>query len=486
VQLKVGQDALRLLKTQPLSGSSFIPRILGRLNSSLFQVPQILNASELLSFLISDFFSTPQFSDLQASVVVIPAYFTSSQRQDIIYGMWGAHVNYAGMIDDVHAISYFYSIRFSKKFSKQPISVLFVDIGAVSAKAYRIHFGINHTLTFPLPFANMTSYEFTENSGGELMAIEVSKRLNISIKKSRQLLYSDDFDQLELISEQLSELNSMVRRAINDEIDVVQVFGGASRLSFVIETIQNAIGENIEIKRELPVTDALAIGGAYALAEMQNLTVFDFPNLKRRSPYNIYVECGDSVDDYCQKNRECEEGSLFDIAWCEKVEFKTSLNAVPVGTNELLGKYKLLNMSVFNRKSQASGGFLLYKTPFPVLSGVMWCKIKNMDCDQIAIQEVGMSLIRAGKVRSFVQAVLRGQKEQQKVNAVKERINDIIEKIQAFLETKGGKLEEEEKMEVEEVVKVAKEEVKYLTGMVQLEIVEESLESQANALKINL
>jgi 2,3-bisphosphoglycerate-independent phosphoglycerate mutase len=109
-----------------------------------------------------------------------------------------------------------------------------------------------------------------------------------------------------------------------------------------------------------------------------------------------------------------------------------------------------------------------------------------MDCDQIAAEEVGMSPVKAAKVRGFVQAVLRGQKEQQKVAAVKARITRIGERILEVLEIKGGMLEEEEKREVEEVVRASMEAVKSLNGIVQLEIIEQSLESQANSLKINL
>jgi hypothetical protein len=485
-QLKVGQEALGFLKRQPFSGSAFIPRLLGRLNSSLFPIPQILDASELLSFLIGDLFSTPQFSDLQASVVIVPAYFTQSQRQDVLHGMWGASVNYAGMIDDVHALAYFYSVRFAKKFLERPISVLFVDVGAVSAKAYRITFGMNETAVFPSVVANMTSYEFTEDCGGELMAMELAKRLNISMKKSRHLLHSDEFDQLDLIGDQLSELNSMVRRALNGAVAVVQVFGGASRLSFISETIENAVGEDIEVKRELPPTDALAIGGAYAMAEMQNLTVFDFPKLTRRSPYNIYVECGDSVDDYCEKNRKCEEGSLFDLTWCENVLFRTSPDSVPVGTSDVLAKYKLLNMSFFNRKNRTSGGFFLYKTPFPILEGALWCKVRDMDCDQVGIEEVTASLTKSGKVRSFVQAVLRGQKEQQTAAVVKAKIWELIGKLEDFVRMKAETPDDETKADLEEIVRTSGEAVKSLTGTVQLEIVEQSLESQMHSLKLEL
>jgi hypothetical protein len=278
----------------------------------------------------------------------------------------------------------------------------------------------------------------------------------------------------------------MVRRAVNDEVDVVQVFGGASRLSFITETIQNAIGDDIEIKRELPPTDTLAIGGAYALAQIQNMTVYDFPNLTRRSPYNVYVQCGRAIDDYCFKNGRCEEGGLFDLTWCEEIAFRTSPDAAPAGATALLAAYKLLNMSFFNQRNHTSGGFLLYKQPFPILEGVLWCKIKGMDCDQVAYEQISTNAGRSAKIRSFVQAVVRGQKEQQKAAAVKMRILQAIERISEFLASKECKADAETKEDAKEAVTAAEEAVKTLYNPVQLEVFAEALDARTVGLKLNL
>jgi hypothetical protein len=108
-----------------------------------------------------------------------------------------------------------------------------------------------------------------------------------------------------------------------------------------------------------------------------------------------------------------------------------------------------------------------------------------MDCDQVAYEQVSTKAGKSGKVRSFVQAVARGQQEQQKAAAVKMKIMESVEKISEHLTSEKCKADPETKEEVRQVVMAAEEAAKTLTSVVQLEVIADGLEAQVNGLKFD-
>jgi hypothetical protein len=278
----------------------------------------------------------------------------------------------------------------------------------------------------------------------------------------------------------------MVRRAMNDDVDVVQVFGGASRFAFVVEAIQAAVGEDVDIKKELPATDSLALGGIYVVQELQNMSVYQPPNFTHTAPYNLYVQCGRRIEDYCVKGRRCEEGALFEKAFCDDVFFRTAAEDAPEGCSDVLGWWKLLNTTSFYRKGKSVGGFLLFKQPYPVLEAAMWCKTRDMDCDTVKIEQVGGTPTRSGRIRNFVDAVARGEKEQERARSVRMRILDLIDRISDFLSAKDDRIGGEAREEAERQVDLSKELLKASASTAQLEVVAGDLEAEARFLHLEL
>jgi hypothetical protein len=308
--------------------------------------------------------------------------------------MWAARYPFHGMLDDVEAISTLYSVRFGKRFLEKPQTVLFVDVGATSTKSYRVTFAMNGTT----PLANMASYEWTE------------------------------FPDLEI---SLPSINSVVRRAVSGMVDVVQVFGGGSRNSSIIDTIQDAVGPGVEIRKDLPNSEAIALGGAYCLRDSIYSSGYIRPNMTRSSIYNVWIECGNNTEIYCYHGEECETGAIMEYSYCEELVIGTSIDAVPEGASATLGLWELVNISEF-KKAKTCGGMILFTPPFPIIEGVLWCANKDMDCRPIEIRQKRsrMDDLANAKARAFVDAIELGMKEERKATEVRAKIDEVIEKLE--------------------------------------------------------
>jgi hypothetical protein len=445
-------------------------------------MPIIANATEMLSLLMADLFAT--ISGIECVMIVVPYYFTFSQRQYVVEGMWGTGtgVSYHGMIDDCDAITTYFAAKFAKRFAEQPLSVLFVDVGGTSAKAFRVLFSWNETSNSPI--GNMTSYEFSENCGGEFMARSISEHDHISIKKARTLLNSGSFDRPELFSHVLQDLSSLVRRALNDEVEVVELFGGASRYQFVIDTVQDAVGEEVPVKRELPAAEAVAMGGAFYFQAHLNISIYPSLNLSRCSPYNIYVECGVEVDPYCYKSQWCHEGGLVDNELCNHFYFKTT--EAPEGTGDILGYYKLANVSYRKRSYKRWGGFLIFKPPYPILDMVMWCETGAMNCEPVKVEQDDISPAKMAQVRSFLNAVMKGQKEFGKAKTMKARVGALVSRVSDYLGSDSCTIGDYERQVAMDVVKEAEKLMRSSATVAQLEVAEEELTAQMQSMKLEL
>lgn len=483
--IKIGDDALRLLKKRPESGSAFVPRLIGRTssNESHFYFPQFVNASEMLGLLLKNIFLTPELKLVQGSVVAVPAYYTYEQRNDIIDAMWAADLSLYNIVDDNEAISTLYSIRFAKRFSEKPQSILFVDAGATSIKAYRGVFDMNHTTNPPTPLVNLTSYEWTESCGGEQFAIKYSQAKNISITKSRkQIISLSKSEANSTFSEELASLSHLIKRAANGPIDHIQIFGGLSRLPIVIETVSNAAG-GVEIRRDLPPNDAVSFGSQYVLMNLHNISLFQFPNLTRSSPYNIFVECNGVTDDYCYKSANCSDATLLENTRCDVFNFFTELDDVPEGCTNLIGRYNLLNISRFPKGANA-GGFLVFKPPKPIITAALWCRNEDLYCLTIVGKEAVSNELKREKQLHFVETVMKAQDEIQTISMLKEKIESISLQIENFIKNTDDVKCEEVKDDALKQIEFARQVKNKSNAKNKLDVVEKDLEMIARYLGV--
>ena len=469
--LLVGDSAVRYLKQNPDSGTLFVPRFVGRNSTVHTKVPLITNPAYMLTFLFQDVIQTVE--NFEAMVVTIPTYYTYSQRKSIIDSIWTAKASFLGLIDDSQSLTYYYSSKFPERYRQEAHPVTFVDIGATSCKAYRVVFDLNidekttnsnseeyfspyesietnnnkknnrennrenngendeendeSYEIFGNPIANMTSYEFSENCGGEIFAKKISKKLNISINKARKRLMNGE-DFREILSEEMIILQNIVSSAMNGDCNEVQLLGGGSRSPFIVETIREAAGE-AEVRKELSIQQSLATGAMLWLQEYLNLTK-KMPNMTKISPYNSYVQCNNQTSSYCNHNGFCNDSILLEDNICDQIIIKM-FDKPPDGCNDVLTVFDLKNISDFKKilkgKSKYATGFIMLQPPVPVVTAALWCRNSDMKCETIKVDQAETPLNEIMQSEAFVKAVMLGKEEQEKKIKIKAKLIDLID-----------------------------------------------------------
>jgi hypothetical protein len=196
------------------------------------------------------------------------------------------------------------------------------------------------------------------------------------------------------------------------------------------------------------------------------------------------MECDGEVDPYCWKSQWCQEGAIVDHDLCNTLYFRT--NESPEGTGDVLGYYKLANVSYRKRSYKRFGGFLIYKPPYPVLDMVMWCETGSMNCEPVKIEQEDISPAKMAQVRSFLHAVMKGQQEFGKAKTIKARVGARAGKIADYLASDSCALGPYERQVAGDIVKEAEKLVRSTATVAQLEVVEEELTAQMESMKIEL
>ena len=420
-RLLVGDDAVRLLKRFPQAGSANVPRVIGRNVSG-----QIVSASAMLALLVRDVVNASKRA-VDGVVVTVPYFYTMSQRFAVIEAMWSVGVDFHGIVDDIQAVVYEYFVSNYRRSALNKVEdVLFVDVGGCSTKAYRVHIEFRERE----PSANATSYEFTEMFGGLVLAERIAALRGKSVRKAHKMIDTGAFEFDELEAE-FHELASVVKRALNGNVDVVQLLGGASKCKFVEETIRQVVGKNIEIRRDLHAFNSVALGSVLVFKELLNASVHVTPNLTRCSPYNTYLQCNTSTEKYCDRSSNCSEVVLLEGALCHDLYVRAAPNEVPRGASTELSHYKMLNISKFYEDGIPCGGFVKMTPPYPIVEGTLWCTNDLAYCDPIKVRQVLPSDSACESTKEFINHVIAGQS----IHAEKERLRGIISDMLAQIES---------------------------------------------------
>ena len=216
---------------------------------------------------------------------------------------------------------------------------------------------------------------------------------------------------------------------------------------------------------------------------LNNISLFQFPNLTRSSPYNVYVECNGVTDDYCYKSANCTEAALLENTRCEEFNFYTEMEEVPEGTSNLIGKYNLLNITKFPRGANA-GGFLVFKPPKPIITAALWCRNEDLYCLSIIGRAARSNELKRDRQLHFVDTIMKAQDEIQKISILKDKIDSLSGRLAKFLEESEDVRSEEVKEDVLKQIEFAKQVNSKSNAKKKLEVIEEELETIARYLGV--
>jgi len=406
---RFGSQAVAILKRKPHLGVEFLPRTIGRSNSS-FDRSKVFSPSELLALYLQDYAKgfgvSPQFT------FIVPFYWTRVQKKALSDICSQAGVGIENVIDDLTSMASHYSSTLYSRFVNKSRNVLFVDVGATSVKTYGFVFqNMDDSIV-----VNETVNGWNELTGGYFFAEAVSKAKGISMKKAYKILSSPGVETYaDLLNSSLTTLKNTIREAaqtmesyIENQvaqknsrvIDEIQIIGGATKYKFVYEAIKEATNCT-KIFRDFDPIEGIAIGGVYSSIMIDGMSVVPPCQVHRKPFSSISVTCG-QTHKYCQKGAICRElitesGSK----GCEYIGITADPRHIPEGVDTMITEYKLLNISKLrNDEDSDYTGYIYMSPPSPIVSYVQWCK--NVTCYPIAFQVMEYDLFGERKQKDFI------------------------------------------------------------------------------------
>lgn len=480
-EIKYGDDAIKFLKRKNLSGSPYVPRIVGRTFSSNFDIPSILNSTEMLSILISKVLNN--IDNIEGISITIPNYYTLSQRECIIEAVNLTGYPLFGLLDDTSAIIQLYTIKYSNKFIYESHGVLFIDIGASAVRAYRVVFTQNETD----PLGTQTSYEWTEKTGGLEFIRKVSLFENCSMNKAQKLLISGNKDYSELLEEDLEIIYEIVRIATDGEVDEVQLIGGASRFPFVIDYVKKVVGYT-DVLKDLPQMNSIALGSLHIMLSTLNQSRYKLIPVVKPPFYTSVVQCSNFEGQYCELRKKCKNYVILESTVCKTASI-IAKSEVPEGASNVLAMFDFKNITNFPYDVEnPSSGFVIMQEPAPFISSAMWCQPGRRICLPIQTEPtVNDDPLRKRKEK-FVDEILRADHDRRKKGEFKARISSIVDKLNSFISATNNLQFEKEDNEIIEMIQKA---VQITDGEINLSVSEIrqfliKLEKKAKELKIRI
>jgi hypothetical protein len=281
--------------------------------------------------------------------IVFPAYYTLFERMIWRGALEAVNVTSFSEIDDVDAIAMNYAVEGARGFKEKAKTVLFVDVGATSVKAYAVEFAMGKE---GRAMATRLSYAIdTENGGAyltEVLSAVIRERTvegGTSDVEDKRLFAAAERVKIELSAADSSTvvveiggvdrtatvtqaeflscvdgLADAVAKVVSEAsqgltVDSVELIGGSSRLP-VLETVLKKTLNVDSIGRSLDCEAAIAIGGAYVTQFSLNQSRLPRPNLVTpNSLHTIFFVQGNEDDTVCSKGARCTENLVRPGIW---------------------------------------------------------------------------------------------------------------------------------------------------------------------------
>ena len=426
-----GADALRILKRKPQNGYEFLPKTIGRGNTS-FHTSQNITTPEFFALMWMDYIL--DHGNTNGLTFAVPSYWTDIQKASLANSLKLYRMPLEAIVDDVEAVTAHYAATRYTRYQKKTRNVLFVDFGATSFKVYGITFQWNRKGQFSI--ANETANEWSEKVGGYYCAKVVAAKENISIKKATQRIIQDSNRYLYLFKNQTVIIETLLKRALSRlqhqtkfakfeknsfQVDEVQLIGGASKMPFLRQLIIN-ITNCTNILRDFNLNEEISVGTVYCVQNHRGLSKTPVVFLGRLTPLTYSVRC-DGYRSVCDRGNKCKDNVRFDHWGCDVLDVVGKEDEMPEGSPRILSTYKLLNISDMNftRGQKGIGIVQMAKTGEAKIEGVTWCK--GTECYPIAAQYNEHPNPEMKHGLKFLTAFSKGENERRKKTKYIEDIN---------------------------------------------------------------
>lgn len=441
VEVRYHKQAVSILKRNSSLGYQFIPRLIGRQNTTTFNTSNLVTPFEALCLTLSNALSTVKITD--AVTFIVPHYWTQEQKLVLhqfcnVYKIPLKHV-----VDDCDVIGMQYSALRSKRFEnatdlQSGYNVLFIDIGGTTTKVFELSFYMEKEMAA----ASESIYFWDENIGGYWFRKALSESLNISMKKAEKMLKreSDVEKVVKTMPKVVNRLYSMIASTTTyahemaeirrvRQVDEVQIIGGASTYPFIMDLVKKATNIT-NVRHEFHPIETTAIAGVLASMQMSSESRYLPTFIYKRPPANITLKCGQE-NQLCRRGFRCDRYvGEHDSRACDVAYFLMDNASVPEGCSPILSMTKLVNISNMNFTDGISyyGTFEMSPTALEI-NNITWCKSSPVPDDASCYPIEFKNFYNLEDITEQVQLI----KQIKVVHERREQKNSILLKIDALV-----------------------------------------------------
>lgn len=387
--IKFGREALPILRRSPQNGYEFLPKTIGRSNTS-FHTSQNITTPEFLALYFMNYILDN--GNTHALTFVVPSFWTNLQREALTNALKLYRMPVEAVIDDTEALAANYGATRYTRYQKATRNVLFIDFGATSFKIHGITFQWkgDHTI------ANETVNEWTEKVGGYYCAKVVAAKEGISIQEAMEEIQINSNRYATLFSNQTVIIEQLLKRAVTKlqhatkfakyrknsfQVDEVQLIGAASGMHYLRDIIKKHTNCT-NIKRDFNINEEISVGAVYCIQNYRGFTNTPTTYIGKLTPLTYSLKCG-GYRTVCNRGNKCTENIKFDHRGCNIMKLVAKEDEVPEGSSRLLASYELLNISnITYAQGDKATGIATVRINESRLEGVMWCR--NTECFPIA------------------------------------------------------------------------------------------------------
>ena len=439
IQLRIGADALSILKRRPSYGSEWLPKVVGRNES--FADATSNNSTAFLRLLLKSYLS--QFQGLESVGITMPFYTTRRQMSELISLCDHDDLPLATIVDEITAMVELYGAERESRFLKKPIHVLFVDVGATSVKAYGARFA--HRSAYNQVDESGTGW--SEQTGGYFFAKSIAEKRGISIKKAQKLLVSSQSPEIvKLYEGEIERLKEVVRdtfklcQRLMGDVDEVQLIGGASTLKAVSDAVRDAVNGTV-VKRDFNPTESIAKGALLATLMENDVSPYQPTLLVKRSFASLNVTCN-KTQVYCQKFANCPDEIVEQSGGCDEIVVTADPADLPFGVDPVIARVSLKNIT--KADDGDSSIVMRMEAPYGGVRSVKVCR--NGTCDGVEIEEQLLDADVISASDNLVRAYWASKVDEIKRNRLINDIGTVLGRLSALINEPGEDSEVTEEM----------------------------------------
>ncbi|EAX93176.1 hypothetical protein TVAG_233410 [Trichomonas vaginalis G3] len=387
--IKFGAEALPILRRSPQNGYEFLPKTIGRSNTS-FHTSANITTPEFVSLYFMNYIL--DHGNNNGLTFAVPSFWTGLQREALKNALKLYRMPLEAIIDDTEALAANYGATRYTRYQKATWNVLFVDFGATSFKVHGITFQWkgDHTL------ANETANEWSEKVGGYYCAKVVAAKENISISEAMEEIQINSNRYVNLFKNQTIIIEQLLKRAVGKlehstkfnkfhqnsfKVDEVQLIGAASSMPYLRDIIKKHTNCT-NIKRDFNINEEISVGAVYCIQNYRGYSKTPMTFFQKQTPFSYSLKCG-GYRTVCTKGNQCQDTIKFEHRGCTVMRLVAKEDEIPEGSSRVLASYELLNISNMNFSSgDRAAGLATMRINETRLEGVTWCK--NTECYPIA------------------------------------------------------------------------------------------------------